>query len=211
MGLLGSLVRQQMARFHIGLPPDEFRSTTGWSALQEPSTRELNRASIPIALALFGAAAAAWYVLDVSVLDALKIRGITDAVELILGFVALLLVHELVHAGLHPRFGLSRSSVLGVSFRPWLLYATYQDALSRNRFTAVLLGPFAALTLLPLILHSAGILSNSVVGAVAAASATNAAASSVDILGAYLVLRQVPVAGLIRNKGWYTYWRLDVS
>jgi Putative zincin peptidase len=200
-----------MTRFHVGLPPDEFESTTGWNALSEPSARELARASIPMALILFSGSLAAWHLLDVSALRALQVRNAVDVLELVLGFFLLLVVHELVHACFHPGLGFSGSSVLGVSFRPALLYASYQATLSRNRFMAILLAPFAVLSVLPLVAHSAGLLSDQGVGGIAAAAAVNAAASSVDVLGAYLVVRQVPRTGQIRNKGWQTYWRRHVA
>lgn len=200
-----------MMRLHAGLPPDEFEPTAGWQPLREPSSREVSRASMPIALALFAAAVVAWHLLAVSVVDALHVRSAGAAMEMLLGFMVLLLVHEAVHAGVHPRFGCSGSSVFGVSWRPLLLYASYQAAMSRNRFAGVLLAPLLVLSVLPMLAHATGALPGPWTGAVAAASAVNAALSGIDVLGAVLVLRQVPATGEVRNKGWQTYWRADAQ
>lgn len=194
-------------RFHRGLPPDEFESTVGWNALREPSASGLARVSAPVGLILCFGALAGWHLLDVPVLGALQVRGVADVLTLILGFTLLIVVHELVHAGLHPGWGVSRSSVLGASLRPMLVYASYQGAMSRDRFLAVLLAPFAVLTVLPLAMQLAGAVPGRMAGAIAAASSVNAVLSGADVLGALMVAWQVPRGGTVRNKGWQTFWR----
>src|SRR5690606_17377367 len=76
----------------------------------------------------------------------------------LLSFPAVIIVHELIHAAVHPRWGLSRASVIGAWPSKLLFYAHYSGPLSRDRFLAVFIAPFVAITLVPLLLASVGLI-----------------------------------------------------
>lgn len=195
-------------RLHAGLPPDEFQPAAGWQALQEPPAGEAVRRALPLGAALCGATALAWHLLGVSPWAALEVRhGWGQVSGMLLGLVLLVAVHEIVHVLAHPGFGATRHTVLGASAKPWLVYASYQASLSRNRFIVILLAPFVLLTLLPLLAHAAGLVAPPLAQGLAAASTVNAALASVDVFGALLLARQVPAAAEVRNQGWQTWWR----
>jgi len=86
-----------------------------------------------------------------------------------------------------------------------LFYAHYDGELTRNRFVAILLMPLLVISVLPLVVAA-------VIGAssgwVVFASSLNALMACGDILGAGMVLFQVPSAAIVRNQGWRTYWRM---
>jgi len=67
--------------------------------------------------------------------------------------------------------------------------------------------PLRVTTHLPLLLsaviHTASVW-------VAFASVLNALASAVDVLGAAMVLWQIPPTAILRNQGWRTYWELTI-
>ena len=199
-------------RFHAGLPPDEFEPDASWQALREPAPSKATRQALPLGLLLFCAVALTWTLLGASPLTALRVQaGWGEAVRVFWGLALLVVAHELIHAFVHPHLGTSRHTVLGASVRPLLLYAAYQASLSRNRFIAILLAPFAVLTLLPLLAHAAGLLEQPLAQILATGSVVNAALSSLDVFGALLLVRQVPSTAQVKNKGWQTYWRHSVA
>lgn len=199
-------------RFHVGLPPDEFEPDSSWQALREPAASKATRQALPIGLLLFFAVALTWTLLGASPVTAIKVQaGWGEAVRIVLGLALLVIAHELIHACVHPHLGTSRHTVLGASVRPLLVYAAYQASLSRNRFIAILLVPFAVLTLLPLLAHAVGLLEQPLAQILAAGSTVNAALSSIDVFGALLLVRQVPSTAKVKNKGWQTYWRPRVA
>jgi hypothetical protein len=66
-------------------------------------------------------------------------------------FLGVLIVHELIHLIAHPKFGLSKDSVLGVWPKAGVCYAFYGGELSRNRFILIIALPLFVLTIAPLV------------------------------------------------------------
>jgi hypothetical protein len=127
---------------------------------------------------------------------------------LLLSFPALVLVHELLHAAVHPGWGLSHSTILGAWPSRLLFYAHYSGPLSRNRFLCVFTMPFLIITVLPLGMAACGLQLPALIRwAVAWASTFNALASCGDYFGMLLVSLQVPGAAIVQNRGWRTYWK----
>lgn len=123
---------------------------------------------------------------------------------MLLAFVVITVVHELIHAVVHPMAGRSSHTVLGFWPSRILFYAHYDGELSRNRFVAILLMPLFVISIVPLVVAA---LVGASSGWVAFASSFNALMACVDILGAGLLLFQIPATAIVRNQGWKTYWR----
>lgn len=60
-------------------------------------------------------------------------------------------LHELIHAFVHPHFGRSPGSVLGLWPSRLLFYAHYNGEISRSRLIAILGAPLVAISGLPLL------------------------------------------------------------
>lgn len=73
----------------------------------------------------------------------------------LIAFVPIVVVHELVHAAVHPKAGRSDRSILGFWPSRLLFYAHYDGELTRNRFIAILAMPTVVITLLPLVMAMA--------------------------------------------------------
>src|SRR4051794_36579390 len=111
-------------RFCIGkVPPDpDFHpEADGWNKFREPNMLVFWICAVPLSIVMFvGAAIAIGAVGDSSA----KIRvrpgdatamNVTLFLLAVIGlFVGVLIVHELVHLVAHPKYGLSKDSVLGV-------------------------------------------------------------------------------------------------
>jgi hypothetical protein len=119
--------------------------------------------------------------------------------------VALVVVHELIHALVHPRSGKSARSIIGFWPSRLLFYAHYDGELSRNRFLAILGMPMLVISLLPLAL---AILVQRSDALMAWVSAMNALFACGDLLGMMLIAFQVPPRAVCHNQGWRTFWRL---
>ena len=192
--------------FHYGAVPEDkdFIPTAeaGWHDIQHDlGPLALQLIAFPVTLILI----ALW---AVCVLPRLQGTFSSMLVKIDLGALALLLlmipVHELLHALVHPGWGLSSGTTLGVWLSRGLLYAYYEGELSRDRFLLCLAMPFLALGVLPTVLImmfpwlAPNLLGLSLFGCVLGCG---------DVVGVGLVLFQIPRAAIVRNKGWKTYWR----
>jgi hypothetical protein len=116
--------------------------------------------------------------------------------------VAVLVVHELLHLLLVPGFLRSDKTYAGITIYGGFIYS--EELLSRRRFIAISLMPFVTLSvLLPVVLGILGLLSPFFIPAIL----LNAVGSSVDILGLFIVLRQVPAGSSMVCNGMKTYWK----
>ena len=201
-----------MMRLHVGPIPvsDSFcPQSAGWKQLREPAAWITMLLSLPIVFLAASWLGLIWFALWPS------LAGLTfeaqspmqpwaTLIALPAGVLLLILIHELLHASATPQFGSSPATVLG--FWPSLgaFYAHYDGEVSRNRFILVLLVPFTIISVVPLFL-SAIIGWQSRIAALC--SVLNALFSSADLLGAVLILAQVPSGARVRNQGWATWWR----
>jgi hypothetical protein len=117
-----------------------------------------------------------------------------------LGLPLLVVVHEFIHASVHPLGGRSNASVIGFWPSRVLFYGHYTGALSRERFLAILLAPFLVLSVLPLLVALTGALPPGLAGSTLAwCSTLNALFACGDLFGAALVAAQIP-RGRLRSK-----------
>ena len=206
-------------RFVFGPPPDnpDFApERNGWRLVRVPSSSALLIFGSVIGIPLCAAMALGWSQVPVT---SVGLRIYTGGLGLqagaivapilillmgVLSFAALIVVHELLHAFAFPGFGLSPATILGVWPRRFLPYADHHGPLPCWRFIMVGLSPFVFLSLVPLAVSSlAGTGSPFWV----LVSVVNALVSGGDALIVVVVLSQVPLGAVVRNKGWDTWWR----
>jgi hypothetical protein len=166
---------------------------------QAPAPWKENLLALPIGVVAAAVLAALWFLLT-------PLRDITPAMSLpafLLLLAGLVIVHELIHALVHPMAGLSPRSTLGF----WAalgFYAHYEGEMSRSRLVTCLLMPLLVLSIVPLVVSAVTQVSS---GWVAFVSAFNAFCASVDLLLAGSLLGQVPAAAIVRFKSWRIFWR----
>ena len=189
-----------------GAPPvdeDFDPEAEGWSAIREPGPLLLQVLAIPLLVLCVGAVAAAFHWLSPIDLDDMMER--LGGLGLLLAIVAIIVVHELIHALAHPGNGRSERTVVGVWPSRGLAYAHWIGELSRDRFLWVFVAPSLALTVAPLVVAVACQLDW---WPLAAVSLINAALAAGDAVGVLLVATQIPREAMVRNKGWRSYYRI---
>ena len=189
-------------RLHFGAIPSspDFVPAAPWRSLRQPPSPWMeNLLALPIGVVAAVTVAALWFLVT-------PLRDITPAMSLpafLLLFAGLVVVHELIHALVHPMSGLSPHSILGF----WAslgFYAHYDGEMSRDRLVAILLMPLLIISIVPLLVLA---VTQVATGWVAFISAFNAFCSSVDIMLAGSVLLHVPATAIVRLKSWRIYWR----
>ena len=134
-------------RFHYGAVPEDpdFQpEAEGWQPIREPGPLTLQLLALP--------AAAILLVISVGLLNLVfsgeffKSQPLPTTnplpVWLLLSVVILLIpVHELLHAVVHPGWGLSSNSVIGLWLSRALFYAHYEGPMARNRLLLVFAMP----------------------------------------------------------------------
>jgi hypothetical protein len=200
--LTGGHTKLLHMRFHLGAIPDspDFVPDASWRPLRQmPAPWIENLLALPIGVFAALIVAALWF--HVSPLqDITPAMSLPAYLLLVVGFVV---VHELIHALVHPMAGLSRRSILGF----WAslgFYAHYDGEMSRNRLVACLLMPLLVLSLLPLLVSA---VTQVTFGWVAFVSALNALGACADLLLAGSILFQIPATAIVRFKSWRIFWR----
>lgn len=130
------------------------------------------------------------------------------AAALIVASVALIPIHEFMHAITHPDFGMSRKTVVGAWPSHLLFYAHYDGPRSRERLIVCTATPFLIMTIAPLLISLIIGHANVIVAFV---STVNALASGADIFSICILLWQVPRRTNVLNQGWQTYWSRTIS
>jgi len=219
-------------RFHYGAVPEDpdfHPQEEGWRGIREPGPILLQFIAIPVSIAtlvLVGMAVLAispglgraqsqmhlTFFLPEGVTGGWTGLGLLLLNLLILfaGIFLVVFIHELVHALLTPEWGRSPRTIIAAWPAKLLFYAYYTDVISRNRFLLFFAGPLLVLPVLPLVLLAVlapfpGTIP--VQGWLAAIALFNGATASGDIIGFFLVLLQIPANGIVRNKGWKSYWK----
>src|SRR5438045_9692433 len=107
-------------RFHLGAIPSspDFVPDASWRSLRQPPSPWLeNLLALPIGIVAAVTVAVFWFlVTPLPVLSLSKLRDMTPAMSLptfLLAFAGLVVVHEGIHALVHPMAGRSPHSILG--------------------------------------------------------------------------------------------------
>jgi Putative zincin peptidase len=189
-------------RFHLGAIPSspDFVPDAAWRPLRQASAPWLeNLLALPIGVVAAVIVAVLWFVLT----PLSDIMPPMSVPTFLLVFAGLVVVHEGIHALLHPMAGRSPNSILGF-WSSLGFYAHYDGEMSRNRLVAILLMPLLIISIVPLLVSAAAQVSS---GWVAFVSALNALCACVDMLLAGLILYQIPANRIVRFKSWRIYWR----
>ncbi|HCC46984.1 MAG TPA: hypothetical protein DEQ38_02530 [Elusimicrobia bacterium] len=127
---------------------------------------------------------------------------------IIIAVAAYSLLHELVHISVHPGFGISERSILGVWPSKMVPFAYYNGELSLFRYLAIVVAPLIIISFVPMLV--CGILGRAS-GLLAVISILNVLGSSGDIFMLGLIISQVPWSAKIRGQGGQgggLFWRL---
>ena len=189
-------------RFHLGAVPTspDFAPDASWKSLREPSPWLDQFIALPIGVVTATLVAVLWLIITPLRYSDIKITPLM----FLLSYAGIVVVHELIHVVAQPMAGRSEHSIIGFWPSRTLPYAHYDGELSRNRLIAILLMPLLVLSVLPLVVAAA---LQSTSAWVALVSSFNAFLACVDMLGAGVVLCQIPVHAIVRNQGWRTYWK----
>ena len=194
-------------RFRIGQPeadesfqPDE----EGWTPMKEPPPFLLIVMAVPVCFLLAWLVLMGWEASDSSGPKSFTISG----PQILIGFLFLILIHELIHGIAYPGFGRAVRVVIGFWPSRLLFYAATNDPVSRNRMLIVYLAPLLVLSVLPLLLNRLLGVESFPLLAVAAA---NAFCSGGDALVFPMILAQIPSNAILKNKGWRTWWKISES
>ncbi len=125
-------------RFHIGTVPEtpDFQPDGRWKPLCEPTPWVLQLLALPIGVV--ACVSIGWLWILLTPLHELPLDSPVMALGIL---VAIVPVHELIHAAVHPQLGRTNDSVLGFWPSRLMFYAHYIGAVSRNRFIAIALMP----------------------------------------------------------------------
>ena len=191
--------------FEIGPIPesaDFHPESDGWLPLKKPSLWIAQMLAVPIAVAVSFVLIKAWIL--IGGVGWSKTTLPLVFLPILPGLLVVIPLHEVVHAVLHPHWGLSDATTLGVWPQRVVGYAHYRDELSRNRFMLILAAPFLVLSVVPLILCTALSIAPPFVVAL---SIANGAGACVDLLGIALLGIRLPSTAIVRNQGESTWWR----
>jgi hypothetical protein len=138
-----------------------------------------------------------------------EVRGLFKDQPLVAGayllaLLAMVPVHEVIHALAYCQ-GI-RSPHLIVGFWPsrGLCYAIYDSPMPRNRVLGMLVAPFLTLSILPLLFLPW--LQGAAWGLVLTYSLLHTAMCGGDLIVFLQLVSQVPRLALVHNNGWQTYW-----
>jgi hypothetical protein len=201
-------------KFRLGAiptPPD-FTPDSAWKPLREPGPWVMQLCALPIGVAACLLMAWLWTTVTplqqlvfVPAVGSTVFTTLAKAGSQVAGFIAgLILVHELIHAVVHPHGGRSPRTILGFWPSHLLFYAHYDDEMTCRRMIAILCMPFVLMSILPLAISA---LAGAASTAVAWVSVVNALLACGDLLAIGLVGFQVPAKAMVRNHGYETYWK----
>ena len=218
-------------RFHWGKFPDDNRfnpDAEGWVAIPEtkPSTIQLLALSgsaglfllwLPLAFLAFPLELLSPHVTQISPTE-FQIRypiGEILTGPVLTGLIVVLILfiptHEFLHALCCPGWGLSSSTYLGLWLSKGFIYIHHEGPMHRNRFLLVLIVPYLALSLLPLLLM---ILlkyigwTPEIMVCLGWLSLLGSISAGGDFVSAWSLLTRIPKTAVVRNKDHRSYWKL---
>ncbi|WP_074949322.1 DUF3267 domain-containing protein [Alicyclobacillus macrosporangiidus] len=127
----------------------------------------------------------------------------------LLALVAIIPVHEFLHAVMFPARLASDHVMFGFWPKAFVFYAHYDGVLTRRRFIGVFLAPLLVISVLPLVLLKLFAIHHQ--SLVLTCALVNAFCSAGDVLGVALILFQLPRKTMLRNQGFRTYWKVPAA
>jgi hypothetical protein len=194
-----------MMKFVCGKVPENSDfdpAAEGWTAVREPSVWMYQIIAVPIG---FSVAFLLWIFWSTFTSDIFDDELFLSSIIWLL-YVAVIIVHELIHALFHPGYGITANTYFGFWPSKLIFYAHYHSTLSKRRFMTVLIAPFIFISVVPLVLCAFSQYNSSVLCII---SLFNTLCASVDIFGFMLIYFSVPAGSVVQNKGWKTYYKAD--
>jgi hypothetical protein len=128
--------------------------------------------------------------------------SLTINLGMLWGLIPLVVMHELLHLIFIPNFVRSPTTFIGLT-----LYGGFvvtEEEITKSRYMLITMAPFIiGSILLPSLLGVTGLLTPTIKLLVL----LNAMASSVDVLNALFIIKQVPRSAILKNNGPKTYWK----
>jgi hypothetical protein len=194
-----------MMQWHVGpVPEGAFAPGPEWRPLDEPEPERLVRLAARYGFVAAALLALGWAKLTPLGFEHLGMPSPGTWALMLPAFALLVLVHELLHAVVHPGLGWSRDTVIGWWPQHGLFYAHYHGELGRNRFVILGLLPLLVISVVPLLAAAWFDIASPWAAGI---SVLNGLLACGDMFAAAMILRQVPPGGIIRNQGWRSYWR----
>lgn len=199
-------------KFHLGkIPESNFKPDESWTPLREPGPIVMQFCALPIGLIAAFAIGYGWSCIlhDMPPLRLVGRGAVFALIWFPLSIPILIVVHELIHAWVHPQFGRTDESAVGFWPSRLVFYAGYLGEHSRERFIAIFAAPFLVISVLPLVLFAfaASAFGTTATTFAAFLSTFNALCACGYLFGIALLLCQVPRGATTRNLGWRTYWK----
>ncbi len=192
--------------FKLGPLPEvpEFTPDDNWTVLQEPSMWGFQLRAIPIAIITTGVFALLWMLLTPVRYSLGTLTFPPPILRNAVTIVGVIVVHELIHASLHPQFGLSKETVIGFFASKMFVYTIFTGALTKTRCLIILIMPFVVISILPLLYAAVTQTASLLLGYI---SVLNALLGSGDLLAASMTARLIPGGSMIRSKGWTSFYK----
>lgn len=182
-----------------------FLPDNDWTPLREFSIRDFQKRAIPLCLfntALFGFL----WLFFTPVSQAMGKAPVPGMIFLNFSIlVVVIVIHELIHALVHPGLGLSGKTVIRFWPSKMFVCTYYLGEITRNRSIAVQSMPVVVLSVLPLL---AAIIMQTAPLWLAYTSIVNAFIASGDIVAVVMTIRELPGNSIIRTTGWNGYYRM---
>lgn len=147
------------------------------------------------------------FVVLLSILVLIVIENIYGDINIIILAITLIFIivpHELIHALCFPEHISSDKVVIGSYIKGGVFFAHYSGEMTKGRFLKVLIAPFIILTIIPALFC----VFVSDIEILRYLSIANGLGAVGDIFGFFLVLKNVPKYGVVRNKGYKTYYKI---
>lgn len=197
-------------RFVLGpIPKSEVFDAlaAGWTPLPERNVRKLAATALMLALPLMAIAVIVFLQSRAEVRAAFRESPLTLA-AFIIGMLAIVPAHELVHALAYFKSPLSRHLILGAWPRHGLAYAIYDGPMPRGRVLFMVAAPFLVLSVLPLTLLALGVppAPQAARAMLLFGALTHTALCVGDSIVFWRIARHAPPGAMIHNAGWTTCW-----
>ena len=192
--------------FRLGPLPEvpEFIPDDSWILVREPTLGGFQLRAIPIAVVVTVSLAVLWIIFT-PIWHELGAQTfplpISKFIACLLGVIV---VHEFIHASIHPKIGISEKTMIGFWPSRMFVYTIYVGELTKNRCVAILIMPFIMISVVPLVFAT---ITQTASFWVTYISILNGLLACGDILAANMTLRHFPNGATIRTKGWLTYWK----